>query len=162
TPMAAPPDLLRMQFVGADPSAHAVGVDALSGTVNYLIGTDPAGWHTDIPTYAQVELQNLYPGIDLRYYGNAGQLDYDWTVAPGADRAAIRMAFQGADQVAIDAQGDLVANTPDGPVIQHAPTIYQMIDGVRQAVSGRYATRPDGSIGLEVGAYDRSQPLTID
>jgi RHS repeat-associated protein len=161
---AAPPapDLLQMQFLGANPDVQAVGVDPLPGTVNYLIGDNPALWHTDIPTYAGVELEDLYPGISLRYYSNAGQLEYDWVVSPGADPGDIRLAFQGDDGVTIDPQGDLVLNTPDGAVAEHAPTIYQTIGGVQQSVAGSYVTQPDGSIGLSVGAYDRSQPLTID
>ena len=156
------PDVIQMQFVGANPDVQAVGVGPLPGTANYLIGTNPAQWHTDIPTYGGVELQDLYPGISLRYYSNAGQLEYDWVVSPGADPGAIGMAFQGTEGVTIDPRGDLVLNTPDGAVAEQAPTIYQTIGGVRQSVAGSYMTRPDGSIGLAVGAYDRSQPLTID
>jgi hypothetical protein len=157
-------DVLQMRFVGASPSVQAVGLDRLPGTVNYLIGANPNQWHTDIPTFSSVELKGVYPGIDLVDYGNAdtGQLEYDWLVAPGADPGAIRLAFQGADEVQVSPDGVLLLPLAGGTVTEHAPAIYQTIAGARQTVAGRYVSEPDGTIGLAVGAYNRSLPLTID
>jgi hypothetical protein len=153
---------LQMQFVGANPAARAVGVDQEPGVVNYLIGNDPSQWHTDIATYAKVEYQNLYPGINLVYYGNQGQLEYDWQLAPGADPGLIRLAFPGSDQVALDHQGDLIVRQGGATVTEQAPVLYQEIGGGRQAVSGHFVWETGGQVGLTVGAYDHSQPLVID
>ena len=71
------------------------GAGPVAGTSNYFIGNDPSQWHTDIPNYGQVEEQNVYPGVDLVYYGNQQQLEYNFTVAPGADPGVIRLAFTG-------------------------------------------------------------------
>jgi uncharacterized repeat protein (TIGR01451 family) len=159
---AAASDVLRMQLIGASASPSVVGLDRLPGASNYLIGNDPSHWHTDVPDFARVEERGVYPGVDLVYYGNQQQLEYDFTVAPGADPGVIRMAFQGAESTTIDAQGNLVLRTAGGDVVEHAPVLYQEQGGDRQAVTGHYVMEGDGQAGFAVGAYDASQPLVID
>src|SRR5205814_1626160 len=88
--------LLRMKLVRANQAARAHGVEELPGKVNYFIGSDPKKWRTNIPTYARVEYNNVYPGVDLVYHGNQQQLEYDFVVGPGADPRAIKMKFAGA------------------------------------------------------------------
>ena len=85
--------VLRSRFVGANPQPQVVGLDPLAGTSNYFVGSDPSQWHTDIANYGQVEYQNLYPGVDLVFYGNQRQLEYDYVVAPGADPGVIKLAL---------------------------------------------------------------------
>ena len=159
---AAPASVLSMQLVGASAAPQVVGLDQLPGTSNYLIGNDPSQWHTDIPNYAQVEEQGVYPGVDLVYYGNQQQLEYNFTVAPGADPGVIRMAFTGAQSATLDDQGNLVLQTAGGPVVEQAPVLYQESGGVRQAVSGHFVLEGNGQVGFAVGSYDPSQPLVID
>ena len=153
---------LGMEFVGADPAVQAQGVDLLRGTVNYLIGNNPSQWHTNISTYAKVEYANLYKGIDLVYYGNQGQLEYDWQVAPGANPSLIQLAFQGADQVTTDGSGNLLITQGAATVTIDAPVLYQEIDGARQPVSGHYVVEGNNQVGLALGGYDTTQPLVID
>ena len=74
------PTVLRMKLVGANPAPQMVGLDKLPGESNYFIGNDPKNWHTSIPTYAKVRYQDVYPGVDMLYYGNQGQLEYDFVV----------------------------------------------------------------------------------
>ncbi len=155
-------DLLRLQFVGADPSARAVGRDELVTRTNYLIGSDPAGWRTDLANYARVEYDEVYPGIDLVYYGNQGQLEYDFVVAPGVDPGAIRIAIRGAQGIALDAGGNLVMHMAGGDLVQHAPVIYQESGDARQAVAGEFVLGPNDEVGFHVGVYDPSRPLVID
>ena len=90
-----------MSLVGGQYPTAAQGVDALPGKVNYFLGPDPALWRTDIPTYAKVELDNVYPGVNLVYYGNQGQLEYDFVVAPGADPSSIAMHYDGISGAAL-------------------------------------------------------------
>jgi len=87
--------VLHLRLVGANPSPQVVGLDELPGKSNYFIGNDSKNWHTNIPTYAKVQYKDIYPGIDLIYYGNQRQLEYDFVVAPGADPGVIRIAFDG-------------------------------------------------------------------
>jgi autotransporter-associated beta strand protein len=155
-------DVLLMQLVGANTTAPGTGQDPVAGTSNYLVGSDPGQWHTDIPNYSQVTYQGVYPGIDLTYYGNQRQLEYDFTVAPGADPGAILLRFQGDQSVTLDEQGDLVLHTGGGDVVEHAPVLYQEVGGVRQTVSGGYVLEGDGQVGFQVGVHDSSRALVID
>jgi hypothetical protein len=154
--------VLGMRLVGANPATQLVGMDLLSGTSNYLIGNDPSQWHTNIADYARVEARGVYPGVNLVYYGNQRRLEYDFTVAPGADPGAIRLAFPGAESATLDDQGNLVLQTAGGAVVEQAPVLYQEAGGVRQAVSGHYVLEENGQAGFAVGSYDQSKPLVID
>ena len=158
---------VRLHYVGANPAARAMGQDQLPGVANYLIGSDPASWRTGLPTYAQVSYKDVYPGVDLVYYGNQAQLEYDWRVAPGADPQAIAFQVQGARGLRVDGDGSLVVATDVGALVQRAPTVYQQdADGTRHAVAARYTLSATGAqsatVGFDVGAYDPGKPLVID
>jgi hypothetical protein len=151
---------VRMQVIGGQ-SQPALATQALEGKVNYLLGNDPSEWHTDISTFGRVSYQDVYPGIDLTYYGQQTQLEYDFVVTPGASHQTIRLGFEAADGLEVDDRGDLVLHTPQGELRQARPTIYQQVDGERRSVEGGFVVR-DREVGFEVGAYDASQPLVID
>ena len=87
-----------MQFAGASPLAQIHGDQELPGKINRFIGNDPAQWRCGLPTFAQVRVEGIYPGINLVYYGNQRQIEYDLTVAAGADPDLIALRFDGADQ----------------------------------------------------------------
>ena len=153
---------LRMSLVGAARKPLMSGLEEQPGKTNYFIGKDPAKWRTDVPTYAKVHYRGVYPGIDLVYYGNQRQLEYDFVVAPGADPKKIVLGFKGTDELEIDAQGDLVLHTPGGNIRQHKPVIYQEIDGVRRKIDGRYVIKSGKRVGFRLAAYDTTRPLVID
>src|SRR5947207_625485 len=153
---------LRMSFAGANPRPRLTGLEELPGKANYFIGNDPAKWRTNVPTYAKVRYTDLYPRIELLYYGNQRQLEYDLVVRPGADPTRIVLDIQGADRLQVDAQGDLVLQTTVGPIRQRKPVIYQEIDGVRKDIPGGYVLKGEHQVGYKVAAYDASQPLVID
>jgi uncharacterized protein (TIGR03437 family) len=152
---------LRTKFSGANLTAGITGEVRQGSTTNYLIGNDPAKWRTSLPNFEKVRYSQVYRGIDLVYYGNDGNLEYDWIVSPGGDPRDIRMAFQGADRVKIDRNGDLVMRAGRSEYRQKRPSIYQEIAGKRVPVSGAWTLRGnEGS--FRVGAYDRSKELVID
>ncbi len=153
---------LAMNLVGANSQAAVTGLDQLPGTSNYFIGNDPSQWHTGIANYGQVAYQDVYPGVNLIYYGNQQQLEYDFTVAPGADPGIIRLGFQGGDSISLDDQGNLVLSTALGDVLEHAPVVYQEVDSSRQAIAGQFVLLGQDEVGFQVGAYDTNLPLTID
>src|SRR5216110_44310 len=99
---------LRMGLVGAARKPVVSGLDEQTGKANYFIGKDPAKWRTNVPTYAKVHYRNVYPGIDLLYYGNQRQLEYDFVVAPGGSVSRIRLRFDSAGKMEIDRSGDLI------------------------------------------------------
>ena len=156
-------DELQIQLVGANSAAVGVGQDELVTRTNYLIGSDPSQWHTNIANYGKVEYQNVYAGINLVYYGtNQGQLEYDFVVAPGADPGVIKLSIEGAQSIMLDAQGNLVLHTAGGDLMQHAPVIYQELDGQRQSVAGAFVLDGNNQFSFQIGTYDASLSLTID
>ena len=135
------PVTLRTRLVGANPNAEARGVEELPGKSNYFIGNDPSKWRTNVPNYAKVEYRDVYPGVDLVYYGNGGQLEHDFVVAPGADPRAIRFAVEGAEKMELDARGDLVLHASGTEARFRTPVVYQEAGGLRQEVAGGFVLR---------------------
>lgn len=158
----APATRLRMKLAGGNPDARMLGEDARAGKTSYLVGNDPRHWRAGITNYGRVRYRNLYRGIDLLFYGNPQQLEYDFLVAPGANPRAITLEFDGAGRLRIAANGDLVLDTPAGEVRHQQPLVYQELNGIRQSVAGRYMIKGRGRIGFHIGAYDKSRPLIID
>jgi beta-propeller repeat-containing protein len=154
--------VVRMKLVDAALTPLVSGLEELPAKANYFIGNDPAQWRTDVPTYAKVHYREVYPGVDLVYYGNQRQLEYDFVVAPGADPNKIVLGFKGADKLEIDAQGDLVLYVAGGPVRLRKPYIYQGTGSIRQEIAGGYILHGANRVGIDVAAYDRSRPLVID
>src|SRR2546426_1585846 len=154
--------VLRMKFLGANPTPRVTGVEELRGRSNYFIGNDPAKWRANVPTYAKVEYRGIYPGVNLVYYGNQRQLEHDFVVSPGADPKAITLAFEGMDGVAIDGLGDLVLRADGGGVRLRKPFVYQEQDGQRAVIPTRYVLKAERQVAFEVAAYDATKPLIID
>jgi hypothetical protein len=175
--------VIRLRPLNSNPQPQLKGMDRLPGVSNHFIGNDPRKWRTNIESYARVKYENLYPGIDLIYYGNqAGEIEYDFIVAAGANPDLITLSVEGADGVELDKEsGDLLLATSVGRVRQQAPFIYQEVDGKRQEVAGRYrlldrekqirnptqraaltAIRNQKLLAFEVDDYDKSKPLVID
>ena len=154
--------VVRMSVVGANPSAQAVGTQDLPGVANYFIGNDPAKWKSNIPTYAKVRYNSVYPGIDLVYYGNQRQLEYDFIVAPKANPSAIQLHLSGATRLKLTPEGGLTVRTPTGEIAFDKPEIYQEIDGRRQSVQGRFTLLGHHSVGFALGGYNHRAPLVID
>ncbi|HJP91959.1 MAG TPA: SBBP repeat-containing protein [Pyrinomonadaceae bacterium] len=154
--------VLRMKFVGSEEKPRVAGQEELPGKVNYFIGKDPKQWRAGISTYAKVAYENLYPGVDLVYYGNQRQLEYDFVVRPGADPKIIVLSFEGADQLKVNAQGELVLQAGGGEIRQRKPLIYQEVDGVRHEVAGSYKLKDSNTVGFQLAGYDTSRPLVID
>lgn len=162
--MAAPKSgsVLRLKLRNANPAPKIVGMDELAGTSNYFIGNNPAKWRTNIPTYAKVKYERIYSGIDLVYYGNQRQLEFDFIVAPGADPRRIQFDVEGSQRLRRDEHGDLVLQMGPGEIRWHKPVAYQENNGTRQEIAAHYViTKPD-RVGFEVAKYDTSRPLYID
>src|SRR5579859_496480 len=153
---------VRMNFVGASPKAQMSGDTELPGKINYLIGNHPAQWRTGVATFTRVQVEQLYPGINLVYYGDQQQLEYDFTIAPGTSPNAAKILFQGVDKISIGAGGELILVAAGGEIRQPAPVIYQMIQGRRQTVSGGYQLVDARTVAFAVGKYDQKLPLVID
>ena len=154
--------MIKASFVGANTNPIMHGVDELKYKCNYFIGNDPNEWHTNVPNYQAVVYQELYDGIDLKYYGNGKQMEYDFIVSPGADYSQIKIHYEGAESIAINDNGELVVTTMWGDVVERRPVIYQIENNSRNVIDGNYILRADNSFGFELSDYNPALPLVID
>ena len=153
-------EALRMRLKDARIKADVAGLEKQGGVVNYFVGNDPKKWHAGIATFGQVKYTGIYPGIDLVFYGNQSQLEYDFVIAPGADAAQIAWEIDGA-RLAVDGEGNLQLNAANGPASFKKPVIYQTDGDKKLPVQGRYVVAGN-KVSFALGAYDHSKSLVID
>jgi hypothetical protein len=160
---ADPPAVIRMQLAGASEHPRIEGEDLLPGKSNYFIGNDPSKWRANVPQFAKVRMTDVYRGIDVVYYGNQQQLEYDLVIRPGADPRQIRLLFRGAERVEVDPSGDLAVHV-NGEVLRHLrPVVYQQnANGPRDPVAARYRQHGANEFGVDLAPYDAARPLIID
>jgi hypothetical protein len=147
---------MRLTFAHASPTTRLEPGEAMSSVSNVIHGNDRTKWRT-VPNYRNLHARGLYPGVDLVYYGNHGDLEYDLIVKPGANPKAIRLQITGVNPT-LDADGNLSA-----AFIQKRPVAYQLAgDGSRTLVSSRYHRNSDGTFSFALGRYDTRRDLVID
>jgi YVTN family beta-propeller protein len=152
---------MRMKLVGASQNAQVIGLDKLPGKSNYFIGNDPAKWRLGLTEYRKVRFRQIYPGVDLVYYGNQQELEYDFVVAPGARPEQIRLTIRGASNLRIDANGNAVLHCVAGDLRMMKPRMYQRIDGREIAVAGGYQLEGH-ELRFAIAHFNPHQPLIID
>ncbi|MGJ5814771.1 SBBP repeat-containing protein [Paludibaculum fermentans] len=155
------PAVVRMQFAGAQ-AAVIAGHESRPATGNWFYGNDRSRWRANIPSFGRVRYEGLYPGIDLEFRGDDDRLEYDFVLGPNADPDRIRLRFQGARSQRINAEGDLVLETHQGPLVHRKPVLYQTTATGRRRVDGQFALLASGEVAFRVGDYDRSRALVID
>ena len=154
---------IRISLLSSNHQSAAREEDQQITLSNYFLSNDPAQWQTNVPNYAKVSYRNIYPGIDLVYYGNPNQLEHDFVVTPGADPNRIQFSVSGASAVHLDkATGDLVLQTTSGKVRLLKPVSYQILQGQRVEVPSAYEVAGNGKVGFRLAAYDHSAPLILD
>jgi hypothetical protein len=160
---------LRMRLLGADPHARMTAEVPLPGKVHYLRENDRKRWRRNVPTFGRIRARQVYPGIDLVYYGTPDKLEHDFIVAPGADPQRIRVEYSGAEPVRLAEDGRLILTVAGRDVVQHPPVAYQQIGGQRVTIPVRYRLTPTlplshspTRIAFDLAGFDRSKPLVID
>lgn len=155
-------EVVRMKLVGADKDAKPEGLDELPGKTNYFLGNNSSKWRTDVSNYRKIKYEEIYRGIDLVYYGNSGELEYDFVVAPHADPGTIKLKFNGVTGIKLARNGDLMLSTKTATVRHQKPLIYQEGNGTRTPVDGGYVLGSKGEVSFKLGTYDKTRPLIID
>jgi beta-propeller repeat-containing protein len=158
---------LSLRFVGGDPTVTPEGAERAAGAVNYLHGSDPAGWRTGLARYGEIVYRELWPGIDLRLHDVAGTLKYEFRVHPGANPARIQLAYEGANGLSIDPSGAVRIDTAMGVLKDAAPISYQMVGRTAVPVDTAYeltkgANGGYSGYGFGVGGYQPDHELVID
>lgn len=155
-------DVIRLELLGANQQARIAASERLPGNTSYFLGNNPQKWLTGIPNYARIRYHQIYPGIDLAYYGRQGQLENDFVLAPGSDPKLIRLGVEGARKVHFNASGDLVLTVSDGEVYLRCPRAYQGNGANRREVAVRYVLQARNRVGFAIGPYDHHKELVID
>ena len=154
--------VIQATLLNANAAAKLNGLERLVTKTNYLTGRDPQKWTTNITNYAKVKSANVYPGVDLVFYGNQNQLEYDFIVSPGTDTNVIALGFEGVTSLRVDEKGDLLLRTDAGEIRQSRPVVYQQIDGARRIIPSSYVIKDQKQIAFQIANYDRTKPLVID
>ncbi len=152
---------IKQTFVGTSDGVSLEGINPLAGKMNYFIGNDSSKWQTDVATYAAVVYKDLYPGVDLQYSGEKGDLLYTFTLQPGSLPSSIKLALAGVKQLSVNANGELMMETALGTIGIHKPVAYQQRGDKQIPVDATYAIIDASSYGFAIGTYDRTLPLTI-
>jgi Chitobiase/beta-hexosaminidase C-terminal domain/Beta-propeller repeat len=156
-------DVIRMRIVGASVDAELSGEGQLPGKVNYFYGRDPAQWHAGISTFARLSSRGVYRGVNLLYYSNRDRLEFDFQIAPRSSPSSIRLHFDGAKRLTLNANGNLDLVAGYGHIIFHRPLVYQLwSDNTKHLVEGSFRLFPGSEVGFAVGHYDHARPLVID
>ena len=160
----APPvkhTVVRMRMLGAHPKTVTAS-DQIPGHTNYFIGRDPQGWVRNVPQYSRVNYNEIYPGVDMTFYGNQEAFEFDLILKPGADPRHIALRFAGAREIKVGPGGDLVLASAAGHLALHKAVAYQWVEGARHPVEANFVARGRSEFGLALGAYDRTRELIVD
>ncbi|HEY2933561.1 MAG TPA: SBBP repeat-containing protein [Acidobacteriota bacterium] len=157
--------VVRLKFSGGNKHARLLGVNPLPGQINYLIGGNRRAWPLNVPTYQRVNYLGLYPGVDLVFYVNQREMEFDFILKPGARPEKIRLEFEttaASPALRIDDAGDLLLTSGGGEMRLRKPMAYQEIDGERMQISTGYRIQDGRHVGFVLGGYDPKRSLTID
>jgi pimeloyl-ACP methyl ester carboxylesterase len=153
---------LQIELLRANPNVTVTGVDELPGKSNYFVGNDPKNWRTNVRTFAKVRYRDIYPGVDLAFYGSGQELETDFVLSPSTNSRAIRLRISGASKLRVNDDGDLEVALHDGRFLVKKPLAYQLFEGERRIVSARYALVGHNEVSFVVESYDRTRALVVD
>ena len=126
---------------------------------NYLIGNVTSKHASNVSLFGQITGKNLYNGIDLSYYHQEGSMRYDLIVHPNADPTQIKLKIDGADQIKIDANGNVIISTSIGEMSMQNLYVYEL--ETKKQIQCRWIIQ-NSELTLSLGSYDKSNTLIID
>ncbi len=153
---------VRMQLPGSNEVNRGEGINKLGSITNYLIGNDPEEWIIKVPNYEKVKYRDVYPGIDLVYHGNDGELEFDFEVSPGKDPGVIKIRFPKEHYASIKENGNIVLLASRDSITISRPVAYQVINGDRKRIAACFVKDENNTFGFQLDKYDPTIPLIID
>jgi len=154
-------NFIEQRFIGINPGVSSSGYEPYAHTYNFFLGKDQNKWASKVSAFKEVNYQNYYPGVNLKWQNENGHYKYAFEVSPGASVNQIQWKYTGAQELSIK-KGALYLKTTVGEVREERPYAYQEINGQRKEVNCTYNIAKDGLFHYEVGAYDPNYPLVID
>jgi hypothetical protein len=149
-------------FVAANCCSKIEGKQPVLGVYNYFQGRDAKEWRTNVPSYAEVTYHDVWPGIDLRIYGNGSDLEQEFIVQPGGDLSRLHISYRGIDGLNVAKDGSLEVATAFGTLRETKPRLYQKVAGKREAVDGQYRLVGEWSYRFEVNGHNPLYALVVD
>lgn len=154
--------ILKQTFIGKNPIIPEARQRCI-WTNNFFIGNDSSKWRSNVPNYREIYYENLYNGIDLRYYLIESGLKYDFIIHPGADVNKIRIRYDGAEGLKIDDFGNLIIQTKIRDIVDDRLFIYQQLNGTFLQIHGMYIIYNDLEYGFKIlDKYNEHEILVID
>ncbi len=154
-----------IRFLGANPRATLAAERQLSGQTNYLLGNEPRRWRTGVPWFGRLRVSGVWPGVDIVYFPNGTDLEYDLECSAGAALARMQLEVSGVSDVKVLADGSLALSTAAGALRQLAPRAFEVSANGRRRVPGGYRVEKKAGDWLVSFEVDRTKPdsrLLID
>lgn len=168
-------EVMKLTAIGGNKKPKVFAEGMQEGKVNYFIGSNQKKWQTNIPTYGAIVYEGIYKNIDMKFYGNNRQMEYDIIVKPGANPSKVQLSYEGIKNLIVTKDGRLEISMKEGTVIQDRPYCYQEINGKCIEVEGKFeilnkgkqdsgnsTSNPQFTYGFLVASYDKKHPLVID
>lgn len=154
---------ISTKFVGANYGEPVYGKNKLSFYINFYKGNDPSKWKSHVPVFESITYENIYPGIDLKYYGKQKKVEYDFMVSPGANPSQIRIKYDGIKSLHLSDDGDLIIETEWGQISESRPYVYQITDGKKKEIRASFKLHSPSEVKFELlESYDYKSTLILD
>ena len=147
---------LDINWLNANKNAELIKQNPLEGLNNYYLENCPNGV-LNVKSYQQITYQNIYKGIDLKWYEKEGHLEYDYLVSAGADYKKIQLEIKGADKITVNNKGELIYKTPLGNIIEQAPVVIQS----GKTLKSKWLLKND-VLSFEIENINRNEAFIID
>ena len=153
--------MIKADFVRLSSQVEVSANKKVDYYCNFFVG-DSSRWRPRVANYEEITYADIYPGIDIKYYGNGYDLEYDIVVHEGADLSQVEIAYEGIESLSIDPSTRVTVTTEWGEFSQHLPHSYERLSGQRMQVSVGIEQTSDYSYRF-VGALEHnSDALIID
>jgi hypothetical protein len=154
--------VVRWHFAGADPAKNK-SINQLPGVANYLKGANSSEWLMGLPTFRNVQYEELYPGIDMAVSGSVGYLATAIEIAPGANPEKLVWRFEGAEPTLNSETGALILSDKDGRIMMtfERPIASQQIGGELVPVIANFVIHDNGTIGVAAAITNKAKSLSL-
>ncbi|MFH1052525.1 MAG: T9SS type A sorting domain-containing protein [bacterium] len=154
--------VVKMNLVGQNQVIRYKGLKKLETYYNYFLTGDSTKWASYVPLYKEVIIEDIYSGIDVKYYFNGNQLRYDYLVNPGGNPEDIIMQFEGQDSISISSKNEIELQTSICTFKHNQLRTYQFKNEKTSNIESQFQLNSDNSIGISIANYDKSRTLIID
>ena len=126
---------------------------------NYIYGNEPSLWKTGVVDYSTIRYHQIYPGIDLVYKIQDGNLKYEFVVSPFSDPTVIELRYSNAQSIQITDEDVIITRNAHELADSHLK-VFQGSEV--QQIDSKFLSKGPNCIGFKIGSYDNTMELVID